>query len=73
MKKNIKKLKEFEKEILLQQDDIPFDEKIKIFEGLWNEGVSLGVLPLKNPFEGIETDIKLAKILNSCSSNSSQK
>jgi hypothetical protein len=33
---------------------------------MWHEAVSLGVLPSKNPLEGIETNIKLAKVLNSC-------
>lgn len=73
MKRNISRLMEFEKKILQQSDQIPFEKKIEIFEGLWNEGVSLGILPLKNILEGLENDIKLAKVLNSCSRNSSQK
>jgi hypothetical protein len=40
---------------------------LKIFEAMWLEGVRLGVLPLKEPLEGIETDITVARILNSCS------
>jgi len=39
---------------------------------MWNEGVMLGVLPPKNPLEGIEVDIKVAKVLNSCLKKSSQ-
>ena len=37
---------------------------------LWQEGVALGVLPPSDPLEGIETDIRLARILNSCSKTS---
>ena len=40
-------------------------DSLKIFEALWKEGVSFGVLPLKDPLEGIETDIRIARILNS--------
>ena len=73
MIKNIQRLREFEDKILSENRKVSFDKNLQIFEGLWNEGISLGVLPLKNALEGIETDIKLAKILNSCSGNSSQK
>ncbi len=31
---------------------------------MWQEAVDLGVLPLKDPLEGIEVDIRIAKILN---------
>jgi len=38
---------------------------------MWNEGAKLGVLPTKEPLEGIEVDIKIAKALNSCLKKSS--
>ena len=69
MIKNIRRIREFENKIIVEKEEISFEKKMKIFEALWSEGVSLGVLPPKNILEGIETDIKLAKILNSCSSN----
>jgi hypothetical protein len=31
---------------------------------MWEEGRKLGVLPLKDPLEGIEVDIRMARILN---------
>jgi len=31
---------------------------------MWEEGISLGVLPPKHPLEGIEVDIKIARIIN---------
>ena len=34
------------------------------FEGMWLEGMALGVLPLKDPLEGIEVDIRIAEMLN---------
>lgn len=63
MIKNPKFLKAFEKEKL------SFREALKIFEALWKEALSLKVLPLKNPLEGIEVDVRIAKILNSCLKN----
>jgi hypothetical protein len=64
MIKNPKFLKVFEKEKL------SFKVAMRIFESLWKEAVSLKVLPPKNPLEGIEVDLRIAKILNSCSKSS---
>jgi hypothetical protein len=47
-----------------------FDQSLKIFTALWNEAVLLGVLPPKDPLEGIDVDIRLAKVLHSCSKKS---
>ncbi len=55
------------------QGVLPYDHAMKIFVSLWNEGISLGVLPPKDHLEGIATDIRLAKVLNSCSKKSSQR
>lgn len=63
----------FEHEFILSEGKLPLNKAIKLFEGMWNEGVKLGVLPPQNPMEGIETDIKVEKVLNSCSKNSSPK
>jgi hypothetical protein len=65
MVKNPKRIAEFELEEL-RKESIPYAEALKIFEGLWHEGIALGVLPPKNPLEGIETNIRIARILNSC-------
>jgi hypothetical protein len=39
-------------------------QNLTIFEGLYSEAKALGVLPAKDPLEGIDTDIRLAGILN---------
>ena len=65
MVKNPRLLARFENEEL-KKEKLSYREALKLFEAMWREAVSLGVLPLKDPLEGIETDIKLAKILNSC-------
>ncbi len=64
MIKNPEILRRFEKEELRKQK-IDYFQSLRIFEALWNEGVTLGVLPLKDPLEDIETDIRIARILNS--------
>jgi hypothetical protein len=63
----------FEHELILSEGKLPLKKAIKLFEAMWNEGVKLGVLPTQDPMEGIETDIKVARVLNSCSKNSSPK
>ena len=38
-------------------------------EACGKEGITLGILPLSNPLEGIEVDIEIARVLN-CLQNS---
>jgi len=57
-------LEEFERD-LVARDPLTYEQKMRIYEGMWNEAVSLGVLPPADPLEGIEVDIKVAKTLNS--------
>ena len=40
---------------------------------MWKQAVTMGVLPPKAPLEGIETDIKIAGVLNSCLKSFSEK
>ena len=54
----------FNKEYL-KKNRMSYLEKLKILEGLWQEAVALKVLPGKNKLEGIESDIRIAAILNS--------
>ena len=41
-----------------------YQRNLLIFEDLYREACSLGVLPLKDPLDGIESDIRLARIMN---------
>ena len=72
MIKNPELLKKFEEDFMQNKGRLSYNQSLQIFTDMWNEGVKLGVLPLKNPLEGIEVDIKVAKILNSCLKKSSQ-
>ena len=51
----------------LRKEMLPYDIALRIFEAMWEEGVALGVLPLENRLEGIEVDIRIARIVNTCS------
>jgi hypothetical protein len=64
MIKNPKLLVELEeKELKREKSD--YESALRIFEAMWQEAMLLGVIPLKDPLEGIEVDIKIAGILNS--------
>ena len=63
MVKDGKLLAEFEKAYTASEKP-DYSKALRIFEAMWMEGISLGVLPLKDPLEGIEVDIRIAGILN---------
>lgn len=56
-----------------REGPLPFPDALKLFTSMWLEGIKMGVLPPPNLLEGIETDIRIAAALNSCSKNCSQK
>jgi hypothetical protein len=66
-------LKKFEDDFIRDEGKLPFSRAVKLFTEMWNEGVKLGILPPQDPLEGIEVDIRIAKILNSCSKKSFPK
>ena len=69
MVQNTDLLNEFERK-WQESQPVDYPQNRKIFESLWMEAVHLGVIPLSDPLEGIESDIQLARILNSCLKNS---
>jgi hypothetical protein len=69
MIKNPQALRKFEDSFTRAQGNLSHEKALKILDALWVEGVRLGALPPKEPLEGIETDITVARILNSCSKN----
>jgi hypothetical protein len=38
---------------------------LHIAEALYREAVALGAIPLKNPLDGIEVDLRIARVVNS--------
>jgi hypothetical protein len=63
MIKNSGLLEQFEREEL-KKENLDYESALEIFEGMWLEGMALGVLPLNDPLEGIEVDIRIARMLN---------
>jgi len=59
---------EFEIE-LLRNEELDLKNKFKILEALYKEAVALGVFPLRNSLEGLDVDIRIAKVVNSVSKN----
>jgi hypothetical protein len=49
---------------LVRLSSADYQRNLQIFEALYREACSLGVLPLKDPLDGIESDIRLARIMN---------
>lgn len=63
MVRNWKKFYEFERNMVSSQE-IDIEKNIKIFDELLNFARAQGALPLKNPLEGIEIDIKYGRVIN---------
>ena len=62
-------LRRFEDDLIRREPKRSFREALQLYEAMWKEGVTLGIFPLSDPLDGIETDIELARVLN-CSKNS---
>lgn len=67
MIKNPGLLQKFEDEFT-QQEKPDFLKNLRLMDTMYREAVSLGIIPLKDPLEGVEIDIKIAKVINSVSS-----
>ncbi len=65
------------REVLLEletRDQEVFDEAMKAVQGLWAEAKARGEFPPPgDPMEGIDSDIQLAEVLNSCLTRSSRE
>jgi hypothetical protein len=58
---------QFQNDLARNEGRFDHGRALEIFTRLWEEGCALGVLPPADPMEGIETDLTIARILNSCS------
>ncbi|MDH4264385.1 MAG: hypothetical protein OEW45_01985 [Deltaproteobacteria bacterium] len=57
-------LRRFEDDLMKRGPQLSFREALQLFESMWKEGITLGILPLSDPLGGIEVDIELARVLN---------
>jgi hypothetical protein len=60
---NRSEVEEFEKE-LLRKEKVDFTKNLSIVNAMYNEAVALGVIPMKNPLDGLEVDIRVARVVN---------
>lgn len=63
MVKNKLKLNKFYQR-LIKKENISHKKALSIYEALHREAVSLGVINSKNILDGLEVDIKIAKVIN---------
>ncbi len=71
MIKNPSLFQKFENSFI-KNEHMSYDRAMRLFTGLYNEARTLGVFPPEDPMEGIEVDIRIARIINSCLKNSLQ-
>jgi hypothetical protein len=67
MIKNARLVSEFEDELAAREPRLSYHEALALYEAMWRHAVELGAFPFSNPLEGIEIDIRVARIANSCS------
>lgn len=48
----------------LRKEKVDIVRNFHIVEALYKEAVTLGIIPLKNPLDGIEVDLKIARVVN---------
>lgn len=58
-----KDFREFEKKWMRKQKP-SLKDNFKIVESMYQEAIALGALPMKDPLEGIEFKIKIARVVN---------
>ncbi|HDZ77430.1 MAG TPA: hypothetical protein ENH41_05050 [Candidatus Omnitrophica bacterium] len=63
MVKDRKLLEKFNREDK-RRNRYSYQQSLRIFEALWQEACSLGILPLKNIVEGVEADFRIARAIN---------
>lgn len=69
MVKNQLKLNKFYQE-LIKKENIPYKKALAIYEALHKEAVSLKIINSKDILDGLEIDIRIAKVLNPVRSKS---
>ncbi len=63
MIKNAAILRNFEKE-LIRKEPVDVAANFRIIDALYQEAAGFGIFPLKEPLAGLETTIRIAKVVN---------
>lgn len=48
----------------LKKEKVDIEKNFHILEALYKEALKLGIIPLKNPLDGVDVDLKIAKVVN---------
>jgi hypothetical protein len=64
--KNAPLYAKFEAELIKSQAP-DLAQNFRIIDALYDEAVELGIFPLKDPLEGLDTTLTIAKVVNSVS------
>lgn len=64
MVKNTSRLREFE-DNYIRRDKPDLLRNLQLLDQLYKEAKALSVFPLQEPLEGLDIDIKIAKVINS--------
>jgi hypothetical protein len=63
MIKNCEQIREFERE-LIRKEKTDVTKNFQIVNAMYQEAVELGIIPMKDPLDGLEIDIRIAEVLN---------
>lgn len=63
MIKNRRLIQNFETD-LIKNEKTDVRKNFQIVEAMYHEAVELGIIPMNNPLDGVEIDIKIAKVVN---------
>lgn len=66
MVKNQEKLQKFENE-LIRREKANVLKNFRLVDAMYKEAISLGIFPMKDALEGLEVDLRIAKVINSVS------
>jgi len=69
--RNPKRIQRLEKE-LLRRDRTDIAKNFRMVDAMFQEAVALGILPLRDPLEGLEVPIRIARAVN-CVSRTTHK
>jgi len=71
MVKNPAILRAFEDEFLRNEKKRSYEDSLKLYTMMWEEAAERNGFPPERAWEGIETDIRIARVLNRCLTKSS--
>lgn len=63
MIKNREQIREFERE-LIRKEKTDVTKNFQIVDAMYHEAVELGIIPMRDPLDGLEIDIRIAEVLN---------